>query len=121
MTMNLKPKRPRPLGQLGLATIRPRAPLPTLEPRPRLPCPMQGPSPAGSKSMAITKWTTVNLLKVQTVLVPQIKAKNTLTTRVVKAIEAEVVQEWVGEVRGHKDTKVIVEVKPLTKLQTMMV
>ena len=121
MTMNLRPKRPRPLGQLGLATIRPRAPLPTLEPRPRLPCPMQGPSLVGSKSMAITKWTTVNLLKVQTVLVPQIKAKNTLTTRVVKAIEAEVVQEWVGEVRGHKDTKVIVEVKPLTKLQTMMV
>ena len=120
MTMSPKPKRPRPPGQPALVTIRPLARLPTLEPRPRLPCPTQGPSPAGSKSMATTKWTTVNLQKVQTVPVPQIKAKNTLTTRVVKAIEAEAVQEWVGEVRGPKDTKVIVEVKPPTKLLTMM-
>ena len=63
----------------------------------------------------------MNLPKVQTALVPQIKAKKTLTTRVVKAIEAAAVQEWqVGEVRGLKDIKAIVEVKPLIKPLIMM-
>ena len=62
----------------------------------------------------------MNLPKVQTALVPQIKAKNTLTTRVVKAIEAAAVQEWVGEAQGLKVIKAIVEVKLLIKPQIMM-